>query len=315
MTTAPPIAVSIITVCYNAANSIERCLRSVALQTHQSIEYIVIDGGSTDGTLAAIEKYRERIAVLVSEPDNGIYAAMNKGLARATGDLIYFLNADDYLADERVVADVVAVVESQPRGGVYYGSIELRQSGEPIGVYHPEEPEKAAEIMVCGCLPHQATFARREVFKRTGPFDDTYRYHADYDWFLKVITDPDIALVRFSRVVASYRLGGASCQLAQGQPEAYRIQNASPLYQSDVWSRRRIAIYQEVLLATRIENAALKAMLDACRPAGAVRRAAARLAAMRHAIAVRLAAKGLAARSALRIWSELARLKRMLPGR
>lgn len=308
-----PIHVSIVTVCYNAATDIERCLRSVARQSHPYIEYIVIDGGSTDGTLATIEKYRDRIAVLVSEPDNGIYAAMNKGLASATGDLVYFLNADDYLLDEQVVGDVAGFVATHPQGGVYYGSIELRQpGGETIGVYQPNGPMMAAEIMVCGCLPHQATFARRDVFERTGPFDESYRYHADYDWFLKVIADPDIGLVRLPRVVASYQLGGASAQLAQGQPEAYRIQNASPLYASEDWSRRRIAIYQEALLATRVENAELKARLDARDIAG--RWSGAYPAAIRHAIVGRLGARTLAARSAFRIWTELARFKRMLPG-
>jgi GT2 family glycosyltransferase len=305
-----PTRVSIITVCYNAAATIEQCLRSVAQQDYPLIEYIVIDGGSTDGTLAVIEKHRAGIAILVSEPDDGIYAAMNKGLARATGDLIYFLNADDYLVDDRVIGDVCAFVESHPQGGVYYGSIELRQSGRTIGVHRPDGPENAAEIMVCGCLPHQATFARRQVFEGTGPFDETYRYHADYDWFLKVIADPKIDLVRFPRVVASYRLGGASSQLALGQPEVYRIQNASPLYDTEDWSRRRIAIYQARLLAARLENDQLKANLGASRPSQP-RRAATRLVAIGHAIADRIAAKARAARSALHGSSVFVRLSRL----
>jgi glycosyltransferase involved in cell wall biosynthesis len=308
-----PTRVSIVTVCYNAAADIERCLRSVVCQSHPQIEYIVIDGGSTDGTLQAIQKYRERIAVLVSEPDGGIYPAMNKGLAHATGDLVYFINADDYLVDERVISDVVAFVDRHPQGGVYYGSIEVRQSCNAIGVYRPGGPEKAAEIMICGCLPHQATFARREVFERTGPFDEAYRRHADYDWFLKIIADPEIELVHVPRIVASYQLGGASSQLAQGQPEVYRIQNASPVYASEAWSRRRIAVYQEALLATRIESAALKAKLDARHATGIARQTAAGLAAICRAIARRLGLKMPAPTP--RNWIERARFKRMLVGR
>jgi GT2 family glycosyltransferase len=309
-----PTRVSIVTVCHNAADGIDRCVRSVLGQRYPHIEYIVIDGGSTDGTLEAVGRQREGIAVLVSEPDSGIYAAMNKGLAHATGDLIYFLNADDCLVDERVIDDVVAFVESHPCGGVYYGSIELRQSGRTIGFYRPEGPEKAAEIMVCGCLPHQATFARRDVFERTGPFDETYRCHGDYDWFLKVIADPGIELVRLPRVVAAYQLGGASSQLARGQPEAYRIQNASPVYASEAWSRRRIAIYQEALLATRIENADLKARLEARDRNGLVRQAAARLGAIRRSLACGIGARRLAAASALRTWCDV-RFRRILTGR
>jgi glycosyltransferase involved in cell wall biosynthesis len=260
MSNVVPIKVSIITVCRNAATSLETCLRSVFGQTYEHIEYIIIDGGSQDRTLDIIDRYRDRIAVLVSEPDDGIYSAMNKGVLRATGDFVYFINADDCFVDDRVIADVVEFVECRPGGDVYYGSIEVREDGNTV-IYEPAAPDKAAEIMVCGCLPHQATFARRRVFERTGLFDETYRYHADYDWFLKIIADPEIELVHFKRVVASFRLGGISSQLRNGQPEAYRIQNASPLYQSDEWSRRRIAIYQENLLAARIENAHLKAEL------------------------------------------------------
>jgi glycosyltransferase involved in cell wall biosynthesis len=310
-----PADISVITVCYNAVANIERCVRSVVQQSYPHIEYIVIDGGSSDGTLGVLEKYRDRIAVLVSEPDGGIYPAMNKGLARATGDLVYFINADDYLVDERVIADVVAYVKTHAAGDVYYGSIELRQAGGTIGVYAPEGPQKAAEIMVCGCLPHQATFARRQVFERTGPFNESYRYHADYDWFLKVIADPGIQLVRIPRVVASYRLGGASSHLAQGQPEAYRIQNASPLYASEGWSERRIGIYQATLLATRIENADLKASLSAPDPAGRAGKAAARVLAIRHAVARRLTAGTRRMKATLRSLRELVGSKRTLPGR
>jgi GT2 family glycosyltransferase len=315
MTKPAPTAVSIITVCYNAAASIEKCLRSVTCQSYPHIEYIVIDGGSTDGTLEVLHAHRDRIAVLVSEPDGGIYAAMNKGLARATGDLIYFINADDYLVDDRVIADVVRYIEAHPHGDVYYGSIELRQAAGTIGVHAPDGPERAAEIMVCGCLPHQATVARRRVFERTGLFDESLRYHADYDWFLKVIADADIRLVRLPRVVASYRLGGASSQLAQGQPEAYRIQNASPLYASEEWSRRRIAIYQAALLAARIENAELKAKLEARHPSEPILKAAARLAAIRRALAGRLMAKVLSVKSALQHLRASAKAKRIISGR
>jgi glycosyltransferase involved in cell wall biosynthesis len=256
-----PITVSIVLVCRDAANCIETCLRSVAEQTYEDVEFIVIDGASEDGTLDMLAKYRSRLAHLVSEPDNGIYPAMNKGLSLASGDLVYFLGADDYLVDERVIADVVDVVQSHPEGDVYYGPIEVRDEDGNKGVHKPEGPEKSAEVMVCGCLPHQSTFARRRVFDRTGPFDERYRYHADYDWFLKIIADPEIELIRFDRVVASFRMGGMSSQLAKGQPEAYRIQNASALYKSQEWSERRIAIFQEALLATRIREAQFRAEL------------------------------------------------------
>jgi glycosyltransferase involved in cell wall biosynthesis len=258
-----PTKVSIITVCRNAAASIETCLRSVTEQSYNPIEYIVIDGSSTDQTLKIIERYRAAIAVLVSEPDGGIYSAMNKGLLRARGDLVYFINADDHLLDRHVIRDVVGFIDSNSQGDVYYGSIEIPgENNEKLSIV-PDVPEKAAETFVCGCLPHQATFARRRVFDRTGLFNEDYRRHADYDWFLKVVADPELKMIRFERAVAFFNCSGASSQLALGQPEVFRIQNASPLYQSENWSRRRIEILQEAFLAARIENAELKRELRA----------------------------------------------------
>jgi glycosyltransferase involved in cell wall biosynthesis len=258
---AASIKLSVITVCYNAGACIENCVRSVVNQIYQNLEYIIIDGGSSDGTLEVLNRYRSQISILISEPDGGIYPAMNKGLSLATGDLIYFLNADDYFVDHNVARDVVEWITDHPAGDVYYGSIEVRREDGTRAIHEPVPPETTAESMVCGCLPHQGTFARHDVFKRSGPFDESYRYHADYDWFLKVIADPEIKLVRFNRVVASFQLGGRSSQLADGQPEVYRIQNASPLYQSEEWSRRRIAEFQKHLLIVRVENAQLKAAL------------------------------------------------------
>lgn len=258
---AASIKLSVITVCYNAVPCIETCVRSVVNQTYENVEYIIIDGGSSDGTREVLNRYRSQVSILISEPDAGIYSAMNKGLSLATGDLIFFLNADDYFVDHNVVRDVVEYITGYPAGDVYYGSIEVRREDGSGDVHDPDPPEKAAETMICGCLPHQATFARNHVFKRTGPFDESYRYHADYDWFLKVIADPEITLLRFNRVVASFRLGGHSSQLANAQPEVYDIQNRSSLYQSEDWSRRRIAEFQKHFLIVRVENAELKAEL------------------------------------------------------
>jgi glycosyltransferase involved in cell wall biosynthesis len=258
---AASIKLSVITVCYNAAACIDTCVRSVVNQIYENLEYIIIDGGSSDGTLEVLNRYRAQISILISEPDAGIYSAMNKGLSLATGDLIFFLNADDYFVDQKVTRDVVEWIADHPAGDVYYGSIEVRREDGIRVIHEPDPPERAAESMICGCLPHQATFARHHVFERGGQFDESYRYHADYAWFLKVIDDPEIKLVRFNRVVASFQLGGRSSQLANGQPEVYRIQNASPLYQSEEWSRRRIAEFQKHLLIVRVENAQLKAEL------------------------------------------------------
>src|SRR6185312_12146109 len=100
------LKISLITVAFNAQNTIAKCLESVKGQTFSNIQHIVVDGGSTDGTLQILEKYSENIAILISGPDRGIYDAMNKGIKMATGDIIGTLNADDYLADDQAISDV-----------------------------------------------------------------------------------------------------------------------------------------------------------------------------------------------------------------
>jgi glycosyltransferase involved in cell wall biosynthesis len=251
MAAAAPPVVSVITVCFNAAATLDACMRSVIGQTWPAIEYVVIDGGSTDGTRAILERHRDRIATLVSEPDRGIYDAMNKGIAAATGEFVIFLNADDLFAGPETVAQAMAEIAANPDGDIYYGSILVRGDGFTTR-HDPPPPEHAAEEMVLGCLPHQATFARRSVFARTGPFDLRWRRHADYDWWLKAMADPGVRLRRIGTLVASFRLGGASSELAKGQPEVFAIQNAAAIYRSPEWDRRRIEMLQRAWLEARI---------------------------------------------------------------
>jgi glycosyltransferase involved in cell wall biosynthesis len=249
--------VSVITVCFNAAATIEACLDSVASQTWRAIDHVVIDGASSDGTPGILGRHRAGIATLVSEPDRGIYDAMNKGVAQARGDFVIFLNADDRFAGPAALADAMAEIARAPDYDVYYGALEVRH-GKHSMRHDPPPPERALEEMVLGCLPHQSTLARRAVLHRTGPFDLRWRRHADYDWWLRVLGDPAIRLRRIDTVVASYALGGASSNLAEGQPEVFEIQNAAPVFRSPEWDRRRIEMYQRALLAMRIEEARVR---------------------------------------------------------
>ncbi len=252
----PPL-VSVITVCRNAARTLETCLESVAAQSYAAIEHIVIDGASTDGTKAILERHRARLATVVSEPDAGLYDAMNKGVALARGTFVLFLNADDSFAASDTVARAMAEIARAPDAEVYYGSILVTRE-QAVQRHDPPPPEQAAAEMVLGCLPHQATFARRTVFERTGPFDLRWRRHADYDWWMKVIADPGIRLRRIRTVVARFAVGGASSDLAKGQPEVFAIQNAAALYRSPEWDRRRLEMFQRAYLGARIEAERLR---------------------------------------------------------
>jgi glycosyltransferase involved in cell wall biosynthesis len=258
-----PMKISIVTVCYNAATVIDGCLTSVAEQTYRDFEHIVIDGLSTDATIAIVQRY-PHVTACVSEPDQGIYDAMNKGLDRVTGDYVLFLNADDAFESATTLARAVTAIDRDPGADVYYGWLEVRPLDGPPQVFQPPPPAEAPEFMVCGCLPHQSTLARPSVFARTGRFDLRYRCHADYDWFLKILADPGIDVRSISEVIGSFRLGGASSQLAEGQPEVYRIQNQSPLYEKPEWDKKRIEALQEAFLRERLETARLR---DALRSA------------------------------------------------
>jgi glycosyltransferase involved in cell wall biosynthesis len=253
--------ISVITVCWNAAHCIERAIRSVAAQTYADIEYIIIDGGSTDATLNILQTWRDHIDVLVSEPDGGIYDAMNKGIRKSQGDAIFFLNSDDFFYSSCAVELMVDYMRRHPKADVVYGGIEVRMAGVHPHVFMPPPAEEALQFLVSGSLPHQATFARRGAFARTGLFDTRYRSHADYDWFLKAATHPEIVMAMAPVVVASFLLGGASSQLERGERERHSIQNAVPAYQTDAWLKRRIEIYQELYLSLRLEVERLRPKL------------------------------------------------------
>jgi len=177
---------SVVTVCYNAVDYIETALRSVQDQTYTNIEHVVIDGGSTDGTLDIIERFRDGISYFVSESDNGLYHAMNKGIKAASGDIFYFLNADDRFCDNNVATDIMAVFSAKPELELVYGDIILDkpESSERILQMPTLERKRLARENVC----HQAIFVRSEMFGRTGGFNETFRIVADYDWLMKLVT-------------------------------------------------------------------------------------------------------------------------------
>jgi glycosyltransferase involved in cell wall biosynthesis len=156
------IKISIITVCLNVESTIDKCLESIKAQTYPSIEHIIIDGKSSDGTLKIINKY-DHVHVLKSEPDEGIYDAMNKGIKYATGDYLYFLNADDYLFTSDVLENFVRNT-SINKADIYYGNIEVRNGGV-LNYFSPQNEYRLLEGLSVDCLPHQAMFVAKNVFE------------------------------------------------------------------------------------------------------------------------------------------------------
>lgn len=194
---------SIVTVCRNAEKTIERTIRSVIAQTYPNKEFIVIDGASSDGTRAILEKYRDKIDVAVSEPDNGIYDAMNKGVARATGDYVIFINADDYFYDENALARAAET----PAADFLFGA----QYDAEDGVLKPAENLDALDVphLFFGQFAHQSIFAKRDLFARFGTFDLNYHICADWDWILRCIVN-GATTSRIDAPIAVFTVGGTS---------------------------------------------------------------------------------------------------------
>ena len=178
---------SIITVTYNAAKVLEDTIQSIVTQTYKNTEYIIVDGGSTDGTLDIIQKYKEHIHTVVSESDKGLYDAMNKGIKLATGDYICFLNAGDGLHEDDTLQQMVHSITGTELPDVLYGETEIVDSeGHFLHMRRLSAPEKLTwksfkkGMLVC----HQAFFARRD---RVEPYALQYRFSADFDWCIRIM--------------------------------------------------------------------------------------------------------------------------------
>jgi glycosyltransferase involved in cell wall biosynthesis len=196
--------VSIVTVSYNAVSTIEQTIQSVLNQNYDNIEYVVIDGQSTDGTREIIEKYKDRLDYYVSEPDNGIYDAMNKGVKIATGDIIAFLNADDWY--EKDVVSAVSQKFIYSDADIVYGDTNIIDKNGKKSISRKRTVENIwKNIIAC----HQSIFVKRNLFFKIGMFDLSYEIAADYDWLLRAY----IYGARFAEidtVISNYRIGGFS---------------------------------------------------------------------------------------------------------
>lgn len=193
------IKITIATVCYNAEKVIEESVISVVNQTCRNLEYIVVDGGSSDGTLDILNRYKDRITLIVSEPDNGIYDAMNKAMGLASGDFLLFLGADDHLISFDIISKVVANIHNL--SSVYYGNV-FRNSRNDIYKGHFGKFKISLEN-IC----HQSIFYPREVYKK-------YKYNLDYkvyaDYFYNLTIYPKYHFVYLPLTISYYNYEGFS---------------------------------------------------------------------------------------------------------
>jgi glycosyltransferase involved in cell wall biosynthesis len=197
--------ISIITVVYNGASTLEQTILSVINQTYKNIEYIIIDGGSTDGTVDIIKKYENKLAYWVSEPDNGIYYAMNKGIERATGELIGIINSDDWYELDAIDNIVSHYSDSHT---ILYGLIKNYYPNGEFFVNTISSGMIEQGLM----LSHPTCFVPKILYDNMRLFDTKYKSCADFDFILRVKSN-NVNFFLVERIIANYRFGGfSSCQ-------------------------------------------------------------------------------------------------------
>lgn len=203
--------ISILTATYRCEQTIEDCLRSLASQTHTDVEHVVIDGASPDGTLGILQQHRSRIAQLVSERDEGLYDALNKGLALCSGDIVGFLHSDDLYADPQVLEKVAATF-ADPAVMACYGDLVYvaKDNTDRVVRYWRAGDFSPAKLRRGWMPPHPTFFARRGVYQRFGGFDTAFRIAADYESLLRMLTGLEGQVAYIPEVLVRMRMGGIS---------------------------------------------------------------------------------------------------------
>jgi len=196
--------ISIITVCFNAAETIEETIKSVIEQRYDNWEYIIIDAGSYDGTLEIIEKYRDKLAYFVSEKDYGLYHAMNKGLEKVTGDIVGIINADDYYYDDVFIQVANAFEEKDVDNYILWGDIVYRNSRV--------KGWRENNLRTGAFAPHPSMFCPKNVYNRIGGYKLWYKILADYDFMYRAIHKYKLKSIYLPETIAFFRDGGVASQ-------------------------------------------------------------------------------------------------------
>ena len=203
--------ITVITVCYNSAKTIGHTLRSVRDQTHGDIEHIIVDGGSRDNTLVVVAAEGAHVAKLISERDDGIYDAMNKGIQLARSDVVAFLNADDFYKHANVLAGVAQVMQAEQLDALY-GDVEFFRPGQQNSVARRYNSGRfRAGRLGWGWMPaHPALFVRRALFERYGAFRTDYRIAGDFEFVARVFRHPKLRHRHLPESFVRMQLGGIS---------------------------------------------------------------------------------------------------------
>lgn len=201
--------ISIITVCYNSVSTIAETFKSVASQTYQDIEYIVIDGGSKDGTIDIIHENTSLISSWISEPDQGLYDAMNKGIKMATGDYVGIINADDVFYDENVIEKIVGFLKKNPLDASIANIIQYKVGGKVVRSYSSEKWEPV-RLKIGHMPPHPSIFFRRSLFDKFGSYRLDLKIGADYELIIRYFLIEKITWKYYDLITHRMLIGGLS---------------------------------------------------------------------------------------------------------
>jgi len=205
------LKVSIITVSFNSAKTIADTIESVLSQDFPEIEYIIVDGNSSDDTVQIIRQYENHISKWISEKDQGMYDAMNKGIAMATGDVIGILNSDDIYMNTHVISDLMALLEKEKAQVVFADLILVDQNNDNKVLRYYDSSHFHPDKFRFGWMPaHPTVFVRRELYQVVGPFSTTYQIAADYEMLIRILAIHKAPYAYFPKPVVRMRSGGVS---------------------------------------------------------------------------------------------------------
>jgi glycosyltransferase involved in cell wall biosynthesis len=231
--------ISIITVAFNAARTIADTLESVAAQTHPEIEHIVVDGASTDGTPEIIGRHGMHVARLISEPDKGIYDAMNKGLVLASGEVVGFLNSDDFYADAAVLEKIANAFQDPAVDACYADLVYVNQDNSRVVRYWKSKPFAKGDFAKGWCPAHPTFYVRKSVIERLGFFDQSYKLAADVEFMMRYLERGQVRAVYIPHLLVRMRLGGVTNQswknIVQQNKEIFAALRKNGVPFSSIW--------------------------------------------------------------------------------
>ena len=204
--------ISIITVCFNSEKTIKDTIESVLSQDYPDIEHIIIDGLSNDKTMHIVSKYQNKVAKIISEPDQGIYDAMNKGIKLATGDAIGILNSDDFFEDTKVISNVVSHFNSEPEVCLLFGDVVFVDplNTQKITRFYSSNKFRPWKLRFGWMPPHPATFIKKSAYEKIGSYSLQYKISSDYEFFIRMLMVHKLTYIRINKVLVRMRAGGIS---------------------------------------------------------------------------------------------------------